>query len=109
MRLKLNNNKEIDTEEWHKLLKLHVKRIPNCATFEQFKEWRMTTMSSMPPYKSWFCTDCTPQYQNEMKNQGRCDHLYIRFENFQDGVEGYIDSYDQDLHRRTIYKLHEKV
>ena len=105
MKFKINNNRNVDIEEWNKLLRIHVKRIPVCATFEQYKEWRLTAMNILPPAKSWFCTDCTPQFQKQMKSEGRCDHPYIRFEHYYDGIEGYIDSNDQDIHKDTIYKF----
>lgn len=108
MKFKINNSMLIDTEEWHKLLKIHTKRIPNCATFYQYKEWRLTAMSAMPPPKSWFCTDCTPSFQRQMIKQKKCDHPYIKFDNFVDGIEGYVDSDDQDVHKITIYSLSAK-
>ena len=71
-----------------------------CATPEQYEEWRRVARLSPPPYESWFCTDCTPQYQLEMKEKGWCARPEIKFRRNKDGgVEGYAPSKSSDYIR----------
>jgi hypothetical protein len=64
-----------------------------CATPEQYEEWRRAARLSPPPYDSWICTDCTPEYQAKMKAKGWCARPEIRFKRTQrDGIEGFVPS-----------------
>jgi len=63
-----------------------------CATPEQYEEWRRAARLSPPPYESWFCTDCTPAYQAEMKAKGWCARPEIRFKRSDEGIVGYVPS-----------------
>lgn len=47
--------------------------VPMCSTPDQFDNWRALTRTA-PPGPLGFCEDCTRQYQNEMRRQGRCTH-----------------------------------
>jgi hypothetical protein len=61
-----------------------------CASDDQYKEWKTTARMMRPPTNTWFCTDCTPQYQREMKAQQLCSRPEIRFRSGADGIEGYL-------------------
>ena len=50
-----------------------------CATPAQYNEWKDRARLSRPNLSAWFCTDCTPQYQVEMKAQNKCARPYIKF------------------------------
>lgn len=61
-----------------------------CATPEQYEDWRQAARMSKPSLDSWFCTDCTPSYQREMKKKNWCMRPEIRFKKTKDGdIEGY--------------------
>jgi len=65
---------------------LHVKY--RCATPEQYEKWRKVARLIPPPVTSWFCTDCTPEYQKGMMRQRKCARSYIKFETSRE--EGYV-------------------
>lgn len=46
--------------------------IYRCATKAQYAEWRKAAKLCLPPKSSWFCTDCTAEYQHKMKIAGKC-------------------------------------
>jgi hypothetical protein len=44
------------------------------------------------------CTDCTPEYQERMKQQMRCEHPEVKFDFDEDGlIAGYISFEDRYL------------
>lgn len=59
-----------------KYLKIHDRITPRCTTKAQYNLWR-----DMPPptHINGFCEDCTPEYQKEMCDCGRCDHPEVLF------------------------------
>jgi hypothetical protein len=61
-----------------------------CATAAQYNEWKERARLSRPNLSAWFCTDCTPQYQAEMKAQNKCVRPEIKFKlvREEDGVDG---------------------
>lgn len=64
-----------------------------CATTEQYREWVSAARSFPPPESSWFCTDCTPAYQQEMILQRKCARPSIKFQvTREEGVVGYLPS-----------------
>lgn len=68
-----------------------------CATPEQYEEWRKAARLHGPPLDSWFCTDCTPVYQLEMKKKGWCVRPEIRFKKSAgEGIEGYLPTKHKD-------------
>lgn len=57
-------------------------------SFEQFKLWKDAARMA-PPGNSGYCTDCTPDYQNRMIKDGRCEFPDTRFHTDKHGwVEG---------------------
>lgn len=81
-------------EERERIVKMHYK----CATLDQYEEWRKAARLSPPAFPAWFCADCTPQYQLEMKKKGWCVRLEVKFKRTaSDGIEGYLPS----KHTRT--------
>lgn len=67
-----------------------VKMVYLCATPEQYADWKRAARMSPPSYESWFCTDCTPEYQREMKQKGWCARPYIQFKRTkEDGLVGF--------------------
>lgn len=68
-----------------------VKTVYLCATPEQFAGWKRAARLSPPPFPGYFCTDCTPSYQREMKEKGWCARPEIRFKKTKEGdIEGYL-------------------
>lgn len=51
---------------------------PMCTDKETYAEWRDAARRS-PPGEAGFCTDCTPEYQNQMIAEGRCENSWIKF------------------------------
>lgn len=87
------------------LIKVHVKRKPNCTDQEKFDLWVHAANQYPPSHKVWFCTDCNNTFQLQMKREGKCDHPYIKFKISEDEIEGYIE--DLQLHYDTIQNLNE--
>lgn len=49
---------------------------PKCTTKKQYQMWK----SSLTGWsKAVFCRDCTPGYQAQMKEEGRCKYPDVRF------------------------------
>lgn len=48
--------------------------IPPCFTRHEFREWVNTARAAYRPENPTrsFCYDCTPEYQAQMKLEGRC-------------------------------------
>jgi len=92
-------------KDYKELLRFHVKRIPNCSTPEQFEEWRTFASQQTPSYTSWFCTDCTPEFQLKHKKQGTCDHPYIKFKRIEGSLDGYVPADWLEQHKKIIKKL----
>ena len=67
------------------LLPIHDKRIPRCASKTQYRWWRIGEQVPLPGF-SGFCEDCTPEYQDEMSQAGRCDHPEVLFYEGKDGL-----------------------
>lgn len=77
------------TENYEAIVKMHYP----CATFKQYDDWRKVARMVRPPMPGWFCTDCTPEYQKDMKAEGKCARPEIRFRmTATDGVEGFVPS-----------------
>jgi hypothetical protein len=91
--------------EFKQLLEFHVKRVPNCSTHDQFDEWRTFAAQLTPSYTSWFCTDCTPEFQLKHKRKGTCDHPYIKFKRIQGSLDGYVPADWSEEHKKTIKRL----
>lgn len=57
---------------------------------EQYTTWselaRGSTQAQFGP-----CTDCTPEFQDRMKKEMRCEHPEVEFDKDEDGfISGYI-------------------
>jgi hypothetical protein len=87
------------------LLRFHVKRVPNCCKREQFDEWKSFASQQKPSYTSWFCTDCTPEFQLKHKKKQTCDHPYVKFKRIDGSLDGYIPSDWMEHHKKTIKRL----
>lgn len=57
--------------------------IPMCANPETYLLWKEVAHRIIPHYG--FCTDCTPEYQQKMIKDGRCEHPETLFEIDSDG------------------------
>lgn len=72
------------------------KKIPRCTNQPMFLEWiESARQSNMTLNRSDellpYCVDCTPEYQQEMIEQDRCDYPQVRFRLDRDGlIEGYL-------------------
>jgi hypothetical protein len=53
--------------------------VPMCTTSKNYEKWVEVARMSLPPYDTLFCTDCTPEYQSRMKEEGRCENPDIVF------------------------------
>jgi hypothetical protein len=57
---------------------------------EQFKAWKLLAINTVG-LTSGICTDCTPEYQNEMFAANRCTHPEVQFGLDEDGlVTGFM-------------------
>lgn len=52
---------------------------PSCTNKELYAEWRKAARQSAPG-EAGFCTDCMPEYQEQMIAEGRCENPWIEFE-----------------------------
>lgn len=86
------------------LLSYHVKRVPRCATQEQFQEWRKAAAFYKPPYNIWFCQDCTPSFQRYNLKKGTCDHEYVQFYTKNGEIEGFIPQSQAEKHNQRLLK-----
>ena len=56
--------------------------VPKCATVEQFRGWTQANKHLSSPMRdklAGFCEDCTPRYQSEMVEAGRCENHQVCF------------------------------
>lgn len=59
-------------------------KVPQCfSSLEQYKAWKECARMSYAP--NHVCTDCTPEYQERMKDEGRCENPQVQFEEDEDG------------------------
>lgn len=65
--------------------------IPDCTDYETYTLW-LETARFVHPGRFWFCADCTPDYTEEMRSQGRCEHPEIHFYRKDGMLEGKIPS-----------------
>ena len=61
--------------------------IPNCATPKQFVLWKEAARMLKPHARVGFCEDCTKEFQELMKSEGRCENLHVWFCKDEDGFE----------------------
>ena len=75
-----------------------------CALPEEYEVWKRAARLSRPPYDSWFCVDCTPDFQKLNKKLNRCARPDIRFKRMKDGsIEGFMPP------KHVIYREFEIV
>jgi hypothetical protein len=53
--------------------------VPRCTDYKTYLTWKSHDTGSARAGPARFCTDCTPDYQEEMVAQGRCDNPWIEF------------------------------
>jgi len=70
---------------------------PKCfENGNQYKEWK-SAASRTPRPMYGPCTDCTPDFQNLMKEQKRCENVHVKFKRFPEGgVEGYLSFKEEE-------------
>lgn len=72
------------------LIRRRINTCPSCTTSEEYAEWMKEARKIKPPYTTWFCTDCTPEFAAMNRSRGTCDYPKIRFRKDKDGgIEGY--------------------
>jgi hypothetical protein len=55
-------------------------RTPPCFdTWEQWRAWQEAARACPPAQRDGYCSDCTPAYQKQMREAGRCMYPYTRF------------------------------
>lgn len=68
---------------------INTKDKPACFNDAQWREWSKCASWCKPQSIDWACTDCTPEFQTEMKLQERCSWPCVQFVKFPDGgIEG---------------------
>lgn len=77
---------------------------PLCTDKATYAEWHEAARRS-PPGEAGFCTDCTPEYQARMIEEGKCENPWIKFELY--------DEDDLNPHKfleeeNIIFKLSDK-
>ena len=71
---------------------------PKCfESLTQYHEWKKASRISYPRFGP--CTDCTPEFQDKMKEEFRCEHPQIKFKVVEDGVEGFLSASGNDQGR----------
>jgi len=50
---------------------LYKNQVPECSTAEEYRLWRHSAREVYAAYN--FCTDCTPEYKEQMLREGRCE------------------------------------
>ena len=50
---------------------LYKNQVPECSTAEEYRLWRNSAREVYAAYN--FCTDCTPEYKEQMLREGRCE------------------------------------
>lgn len=65
-------------------------KIPKCFdTRAEYRAWKQCARMAYPAL--WVCTDCTPDYQERMKAQGRCENPQVQFQQDESGsIEGVV-------------------
>ena len=65
-------------------------KVPKCfRSQEQYRAWK--EMARFAYASNWVCTDCTPEYQDSMKAEKRCENPHVQFQTSDDGfVEGVV-------------------
>ena len=53
--------------------------IPECTNEEEYAIWEKLNKLK-PAGINGFCTDCTPEYQAQMIEEGRCNRPFVVFE-----------------------------
>jgi hypothetical protein len=76
--------KNLDSNDWEDLMKTKRKvffagSVPRCTDRKTYATWVEAARMNAPPYDTLFCTDCTPEYQSRMKEEGRCENPEIVF------------------------------
>ena len=62
---------------------------PRCFNSnEEFKAWVQAARGSSP--RAGFCTDCTKEYQAQMKKERRCQYPIVEFYDFEMDKDGYF-------------------
>lgn len=56
---------------------------PMCTDEATYEAWREAARRS-PPGDAGFCTDCTPNYQQQMIANDRCEHHWVKFKMVED-------------------------
>lgn len=64
--------------------------VPMCTDRKTFMLWRDAARMVHPPHDTGFCADCTPEYQKQMKAEGRCENPEIFFVEEEGMVEGKL-------------------
>lgn len=52
---------------------------PRCATAAQYEAWEALSKHTTG-LRAGFCSDCTLEYQDRMKREGRCEHPNVKFD-----------------------------
>lgn len=71
---------------------------PKCfESLAQYHDWRKVARVSYPRFGP--CTDCTPDFQERMKKEYRCEQPQIKFRLVEDGYEGFFSASDNNKGR----------
>lgn len=77
---------------------------PMCTDKETYAEWREAARKSFPG-EAGFCTDCMPEYQEQMIAEGRCENPWIKFDYQENDIPPSSTLTEEE---RLIYKMSDK-
>lgn len=80
---------------------------PMCTDKDTYAEWRDAARRS-PPGDAGFCTDCTPDYQERMISEGRCENTWIKFHMHEESEAKHLPTEVVNGMARTILELSDK-
>ncbi len=86
---------------------IRFERTPMCTDAQTYEEWREAARRS-PPGDAGFCTDCTPEYQQLMALNNRCDHPWVKFKLYEDPEVKTIPADSADECTRMLMKLSDR-
>jgi hypothetical protein len=74
---------------------------PACTDRKTYVLWIDAARMVHPPHDTGFCADCTPEYQKQMKEEGRCENPEVFFVEEDGMVEGKLRLTDKFVDKVT--------
>lgn len=86
---------------------IRFERTPMCTDAQTYDEWRDAARKS-PPGEAGFCTDCTPDYQQMMIANNRCDHPWVKFKLYEEPDKKEIPADALDEWSSILMKMSDR-